>query len=58
MAVKPEFQGRGIGSQLMSALESVYSKVETFEVFTGVNSTRNLGMYERRGYSKIKRISG
>lgn len=50
MAVKPEYQGKGIGSRLMAALESVFPNATRFELFTGEKSQRNLDMYERRGY--------
>lgn len=55
MAVFPEYQGRGIGSKLMAALEGVFPKAISYNVFTGENSRRNLGMYERRGYRRVRR---
>lgn len=54
MAVDPEFQGKGIGSELMNALERVFPMAKRYELFTGENSERNLRMYERRGYSRVK----
>ena len=51
--VKPEHQGKGIGSKLMKALEEVYPFAISFEIFTGENSARNLGMYQRRGYKVV-----
>ncbi len=54
MSVKPAFQGQGIGSQLLSVLESVFTSA-TVELFTGVNSLANLNMYSHRGYKEFKR---
>ncbi|PKG62755.1 MULTISPECIES: GNAT family N-acetyltransferase [Pseudoalteromonas] len=54
MAVKVDFKGMGIGSKLLSALEQFYPKANHVELFTGINSKVNLGMYERRGYRRIK----
>jgi len=54
MAVKPAFQGQGIGSQLLSVLESAFTST-TVELFTGVNSVANLNMYSHRGYKEFKR---
>ena len=54
MAVKIDFKGMGTGSKLLSALELFYPKANQVELFTGINSKANLGMYERRGYRRIK----
>ena len=54
MAVKNNFKGLGIGSKLLSALEQFYPEANRVELFTGINSKANLGMYERRGYRRIK----
>lgn len=54
MAVRPEYQGKGIGSRLLSALESVFPDVARFELFTGEKSAGNLAMYRRRGYRPFK----
>lgn len=54
MAVWPNLQGKGIGSALLSALESSFSGTNRLELFTGENSTRNLAMYKRRGYVPFK----
>jgi len=54
MAVLPEFQGRGIGSKLLSALEAVFPDAKRFELFTGEKSEKNLAMYSRRGYMPFK----
>ncbi len=54
MAVWPQYQGKGVGSKLLAALESVFPNVTRFELFTGENSVSNLAMYERRGYKPFK----
>ena len=54
MAVHPNFQGKGLGAALMSALENQFPQAERYELFTGNNSTRNLSMYQRRGYVPFK----
>ena len=54
MVVHPDFQGQGIGSILMSELEGAFPGSSEYEIFTGEKSSRNLGMYERRGYHRFK----
>lgn len=55
MAVDPSLRGRGIGTQILSALEARFSEVTRFELFTGENSLPNLAMYQRRGYQPYKK---
>ncbi|MGV3001023.1 GNAT family N-acetyltransferase [Vibrio sp. E150_018] len=55
MAVWPELQGKGIGSKLLSALESIFPDTSHVELFTGANSISNLAMYKRRGYIEYNR---
>ena len=54
MAVKTKFKGKGIGSKLLTALESSFSEANRIELFTGINSAANLAMYNRRGYKQFK----
>lgn len=54
MAVWPQYQGKGIGSQLLATLEAVFPSATRYELFTGENSRSNLAMYERRGYKRFK----
>jgi len=54
MAVRPEFQGRGIGSSVLSALEREFPQAKRLELFTGENSVGNLALYQRRGYVPFK----
>lgn len=53
MAVWPQYQGRGIGSKLLAALEDVFPNVTRIELFTGEKSEANLAMYQRRGYKQF-----
>ncbi len=55
MAVRPELQGQGIGSMLLSALENLFPQAARIELFTGASSLANLAMYSRRGYVEFKR---
>ena len=57
LMVHPDFQGRGIGSQLMRALECALPQVQRFELFTGERSVRNLRLYARLGYRELRRAT-
>ena len=57
LMVHPDFQGRGIGSQLMRALECASPQVQRFELFTGERSARNLQVYSRLGYRELRRAT-
>lgn len=50
LVVHPDFQGKGYGSKMMSAIESCHRDSKVFEVFTGHKSTRNLYLYSKLGY--------
>ncbi len=50
LIVHPEFQHRGIGTQLMLALESAFPLAGRFELFTGALSEGNIRLYKRLGY--------
>jgi len=55
LIVAPDYQGRGLGSALLAALEDAFAHVHRFELFTGHLSLRNLGFYGRRGYVEFRR---
>lgn len=57
LLVQPAFQGRGVGTALMTAIEAACGTVERFELFTGEKSVRNIRLYERLGYSVFKRVA-
>ncbi|MEZ4601551.1 MAG: GNAT family N-acetyltransferase [Syntrophotaleaceae bacterium] len=50
LIVEPEFQGQGIGTMLLKAIEGAVPKVNRFELFTGSRSERNIRLYLRHGY--------
>ncbi|HYH26929.1 MAG TPA: GNAT family N-acetyltransferase [Blastococcus sp.] len=56
LTVAPDWQGHGIGSRLLTAVESHHGdQVETAALFTGHLSEANLTMYARRGYREQRR---
>ena len=56
LVVAPDQQGRGYGSLLLAAAEDVPGAT-TAVLFTGGESTANLGLYTRRGYVEFARTS-
>ncbi len=54
--VRPDFWGQGIGSDILSALESAFPQAERYELFTGANSAKNLAFYKKRGYREFKSV--
>jgi anthranilate synthase/aminodeoxychorismate synthase-like glutamine amidotransferase len=55
LVVHPDYQGRGIGSRLMHALESDFDSVKRYEIFTGERSDPALRLYGKLGYKEFKR---
>ncbi len=53
LIVHPDFQKRGIGSQLLMKIEQE-SKCQRYELFTGQKSIQNIKLYEKLGYQKFK----
>lgn len=54
LAVDPDYQRRGIGTQLLHALEAAFPGAERFELFTGSKSEGNIRLYERLGYRRFR----
>jgi len=54
--VDPDFQNRGIGTNIMHEIEGRYSHLaDRYELFTGEKSERNLHIYKKSGYREIRR---
>ena len=53
-AVHPDFQNQGIGTKLIKELETYFSDVSAYELFTGILSKRNLYFYTKLGYGKVR----
>lgn len=54
LVVEPHHQGQGIGTRLMTYLESQLPECSRFELFTGHKSEDNIRLYERLGYRRFK----
>jgi len=50
LIVLPEFQGNGIGGELLLQIEKCFSNTYRFELFTGAQSNENLSLYQKNGY--------
>jgi len=50
LAVHPDLQGRGIGSELLRRIEDRFDNITRYELFTGSKSEANIRLYERHGY--------
>jgi ribosomal protein S18 acetylase RimI-like enzyme len=55
LIVHPGYQNRGIGKKLMRAIESKFSSMSRYELFTGDKSEKNLAMYGMLGYREFAR---
>ncbi len=55
LIVHPDFQNNGIGRELMNHIENCFSNSEKFELFTGSESSKNISLYQKLGYSIFKK---
>lgn len=55
LIVRKEFQNKGLGKQLMKAIESHFPDCSRFELFTGFLSEKNLYLYQKLGYAEFER---
>ena len=54
LAVHPDFQNQGIGTQLMNAIEDTFKICKRYELFTGYKSEKNITLYQKLGYKIFK----
>lgn len=54
LMVAPAWQGQGIGTRLLQALEAHFDTATRFELFTGEHSEQNIRLYEKHGYRRFK----
>ncbi len=56
LIVHPKWRGQGLGTQLMAKVESYFTDVKRFELFTGIKSQGNIRLYRRLGYIPFKKL--
>lgn len=50
LIVHPDFQGKGIGTELLKHIEKLFSQTGRYELFTGSKSEGNIRFYLRNNY--------
>ncbi len=56
LIVSPNFQNKGIGKDMMDAIETAFTECKRFELFTGFKSIKNLHLYKKLGYMEFKHL--
>jgi ribosomal protein S18 acetylase RimI-like enzyme len=54
LVVHPNCRNRGLGRQLMGAIEARFPEARTWRLFTGPKSVRNIALYEKLGYRRVE----
>jgi GNAT superfamily N-acetyltransferase len=52
--VHPGHQNRGVGKNLMAAIEARFAHVNRYELFTGYKDEKNIRLYTSLGYSRFR----
>ncbi|WP_025740199.1 GNAT family N-acetyltransferase [Aquimarina pacifica] len=55
LIVHENFQNRGLGKQLIFAIENYFKQATYFSLFTGHKSIKNIALYKKIGYTEYKR---
>jgi ribosomal protein S18 acetylase RimI-like enzyme len=56
LAVRPDYQNKGIGAKLMISIEEIFESAKRFELFTDHKSIKNIYLYQKLGYEEFKRM--
>ncbi len=57
LIVHPDFQNRGVGTELMQSVERHFPDAVRYELFTGDKSEKNIALYGKLGYREVKKES-
>jgi len=56
LIVDAEYQNKGLGQMLLTAIENEFSECDRYELFTGYKSEKNLYLYKKLNYREFERI--
>jgi GNAT superfamily N-acetyltransferase len=54
LVVHPDYQNKGIGTQLLRSIEATFDCAQRYELFTGHRSRKNLHLYHKLGYRSFR----
>jgi GNAT superfamily N-acetyltransferase len=54
LIVHPAYQNQGLGRKLMGEIEGCFPQAQRYELFTGHRSERNLYLYKKLGYRRVR----